>query len=218
MNHKHNFPPWDEDLNNIKHSIATGPQTLESIIIRKFWNSHLFWLNSHPSRVLFDENFKFTPFLVKFTPITRSILCRLNFKSMFLYQFNYFCRQVLELCPGWPQTPHLPPSTFRGERKGVNLTQKGVNLKLPIIIRCMVYSSCYINAVWIRGLGGGLPIGRLLGQTYGSSRRENPFFILSGLVWGLYNGTKTNNIWREMWVGSLVGAKNKYFIFLCTSR
>jgi hypothetical protein len=37
------------------------------------------------------ENFKFTPFLVKFTP----------FASMFFYQFNYFCGQVLELCPDW---------------------------------------------------------------------------------------------------------------------
>jgi len=40
------------------------------------------------------------------------ILCRLNFKSMFLYQFNYLCKQVLELCPNWPQTPHLRPSTY----------------------------------------------------------------------------------------------------------
>jgi hypothetical protein len=31
---------------------------------------------------------------------------------MFLYQFNYFCRQVLELCRDWPQTPHLRPSTY----------------------------------------------------------------------------------------------------------
>ncbi len=51
--------------------------------------------------------FKFTPFLVKFTPFVRPILCRLNFKSMFFYQFNYLCGQVFELCPDWPQTPHL---------------------------------------------------------------------------------------------------------------
>jgi len=50
--------------------------------------------------------------LVKFTPFARPILCRLNFKSMFLYQFNYLCRQVLELCPNWPQTPHLCPSMY----------------------------------------------------------------------------------------------------------
>jgi hypothetical protein len=37
--------------------------------------------------------------LVKFTPFARPILCKLNFKSMFLYQFNYFCEQVLQLCP-----------------------------------------------------------------------------------------------------------------------
>jgi hypothetical protein len=42
----------------------------------------------------------------------RSILCRLNFKSMFFYRFNYLCGQVLELCPDWPQTPHLRPSTY----------------------------------------------------------------------------------------------------------
>ncbi len=58
-------------------------------------------------RVFFKAVFKFTPFLVKFTPFACPILCRLNFKSMFLYQFNYFCGQVLELCPNWPQTPHL---------------------------------------------------------------------------------------------------------------
>jgi hypothetical protein len=52
---------------------------------------------------------------------------------MFLYQFNYFCRQVLELCPDWPQTPHLRPSTFRVKRKGVNLTKKGVNLNIALI-------------------------------------------------------------------------------------
>jgi hypothetical protein len=56
--------------------------------------------------------FKFTPFLVKFTPFACPILCKLNFKSMFLYQFNYLCGQVLELCPYWPQTPHLCPSTY----------------------------------------------------------------------------------------------------------
>ncbi len=56
--------------------------------------------------------FKFTPFLVKFTPFARPILCRLNFKSMFLYQFNYFYGQVLELCHDWPQTPHLRPSMY----------------------------------------------------------------------------------------------------------
>jgi hypothetical protein len=31
---------------------------------------------------------------------------------MFLYQFNYFCGQVLELCPDWPQTSHLCPSAY----------------------------------------------------------------------------------------------------------
>ncbi len=56
--------------------------------------------------------FKFTPFLVKFTPFARLTLCRLKFKSMFFYQFNYFCGQVFELCPDWPQTPHLRPSTY----------------------------------------------------------------------------------------------------------
>jgi len=50
--------------------------------------------------------------LVKFTPFVHPILCRLNFKSMFLYQFNYFCGQVLKLWPDWPQTPHLRPSTY----------------------------------------------------------------------------------------------------------
>jgi hypothetical protein len=50
--------------------------------------------------------------LVKFTPFARLILCRLNFKSMLLYQFNYLCRQVLELCLDWPQTPHFHPSTY----------------------------------------------------------------------------------------------------------
>jgi len=50
--------------------------------------------------------------LVKFTPFVCPILCRLNFKSMFLHQFNYFCGQVLELCLDWPQTPHLRPSTY----------------------------------------------------------------------------------------------------------
>jgi len=31
------------------------------------------------------ENFKFTPFLVKFTLFVCLILCRLNFKNMFFY-------------------------------------------------------------------------------------------------------------------------------------
>ncbi len=56
--------------------------------------------------------FKFTPFLVKFTSFVHPILCILNFKSMFLYQFNYFCGQVLELCLDWSETPHLRPSTY----------------------------------------------------------------------------------------------------------
>ncbi len=60
---------------------------------RKFLNSHLF--------------------LVKFTPLANMFLYQFNYfcgqvlelcphwLSMNLYQFNYFCGQVLELCPDW---------------------------------------------------------------------------------------------------------------------
>jgi hypothetical protein len=63
--------------------------------------------------------------MFKFTPLVCPILCRLNFKSMFLYQFNYFCGQVLKFCALIDhRPPHLHPS------KGVNLAKKRCELKI----------------------------------------------------------------------------------------
>jgi hypothetical protein len=75
----------------------------------KFFNSHLFW--------------------VKFTPFMPPILCRLNFKSMFLYQFNYFCGQVLKLCPDWPQTPHFNLHIIGRAKKGCEFNPKRCEFK-----------------------------------------------------------------------------------------
>jgi hypothetical protein len=79
--------------------------------------------------------------LVKFTPFAPPILCRLNFKSMFLYQFNYLSSWVV---PWLTTDPTLASFHVEGERKGVNLTKKGVNLKIAYF----KYPSIFLATNW----------------------------------------------------------------------
>jgi hypothetical protein len=60
-------------------------------------------------------------FLVKFTPFARPILCRLNFKTMFLYQFNY-CTYYLQ--GGGAYTLKFNLHIIERVKKGCEFNQK----------------------------------------------------------------------------------------------
>ncbi len=90
------------------------------------------------------EVFKFTPFLVKFTPFARPILCRLNFKSMFLYRFNY-CTYCLR---GVGQTLKFNLHIIGHTKKGCEFNQKRCELKFFQSFLFKFFFPWYPSGIW----------------------------------------------------------------------